>query len=143
MTTSPVGGMLHFSTKSSIYVKYSYVCMDVRMPDLLTTDEAADYLRLSERKLYELVANEVVPCTKVTGKWLFPRAALDRWLAAGLVMPALALRRRRSSAAARIRSWTGRCAKAARDSRAFRREARPDWNDSFAARWPPPRSICI
>ena len=26
------------------------------MPELLTTEEAADYLRLSERKLYELVA---------------------------------------------------------------------------------------
>ena len=49
------------------------------MPDLLTTDEAASYLRLSERKLYELVANGAVPCTKVTGKWLFPKAALDRW----------------------------------------------------------------
>ena len=60
------------------------------MPDLLTTDEAAAYLRLSERKLYELVANGAVPCTKVTGKWLFPRAALDRWLMAGLVLPALA-----------------------------------------------------
>ena len=60
------------------------------MPDLLTTDEAAVYLRLSERKLYELVANGAVPCTKVTGKWLFPRAALDRWLVAGLVLPALA-----------------------------------------------------
>jgi excisionase family DNA binding protein len=58
------------------------------MPDLLTTDEAATYLRLSERKLYELVANGAVPCTKVTGKWLFPKAALDRWLAAGLVAPA-------------------------------------------------------
>ena len=64
----------------------SYVCM----PDLLTTDEAATYLRLSERKLYELVANGAVPCTKVTGKWLFPKAALDRWLAAGLLTPALA-----------------------------------------------------
>src|SRR3954447_6003754 len=31
-----------------------------------------------------------VPCTKVTGKWLFPRAALDRWLVGGLVLPALA-----------------------------------------------------
>src|SRR5229473_2460435 len=62
--------------------------MTVHMPDLLTTDEAAAYLRLSERKLYELVANAAVPCTKVTGKWLFPKAALDRWLAAGLVAPA-------------------------------------------------------
>ena len=58
------------------------------MPDLLTTDEAAAYLRLSERKLYELVANGAVPCTKVTGRWLFPKAALDRWLAAGLLAPA-------------------------------------------------------
>jgi putative molybdopterin biosynthesis protein len=57
------------------------------MPELLTTDEAAAYLRLSERKLYELVANGAVPCTKVTGRWLFPRAALDRWVMAGLIAP--------------------------------------------------------
>ncbi len=58
------------------------------MSELLTTDEAAVYLRLSERKLYELVANGAVPCTKVTGRWLFPRAALDRWVTAGLIAPA-------------------------------------------------------
>jgi putative molybdopterin biosynthesis protein len=58
------------------------------MPELLTTDEAATYLRLSERKLYELVAEGAVPCTKVTGRWLFPRAALDRWVMAGLITPA-------------------------------------------------------
>src|SRR5918911_861607 len=57
------------------------------MPEFLTTDEAAAYLRLSERKLYELVANGAVPCTKVTGRWLFPKAALDRWLAGGLARP--------------------------------------------------------
>jgi excisionase family DNA binding protein len=60
------------------------------MQDLLTTEEAARYLRLSERKLYELVANAAVPCTKVTGKWLFPKAALDRWLTAGLTAVARA-----------------------------------------------------
>ena len=58
------------------------------MADLLTTDEAATYLRLSERKLYELVAQGTVPCTKVTGRWLFPRSALDRWVTAGLIAPA-------------------------------------------------------
>ena len=47
---------------------------------LLTTTEAAEYLRLKERKLYELVAEGAIPCTKVTGKWLFPQAELDRWL---------------------------------------------------------------
>jgi excisionase family DNA binding protein len=58
------------------------------MAELLTTEEAADYLRLSERKLYELVAGAALPCTKVTGRWLFPKAALDGWLASGLVVPA-------------------------------------------------------
>jgi putative molybdopterin biosynthesis protein len=62
--------------------------MCVHMPDLLTTDEAASYLRLSERKLYELVAQSAVPCSKVTGRWLFPKAALDRWVSAGLLMTA-------------------------------------------------------
>ena len=57
--------------------------MSVQMAELLTTDEAATYLRLSERKLYELVAERAVPCTKATGRWLFPKAALDRWLADG------------------------------------------------------------
>jgi excisionase family DNA binding protein len=60
----------------------------MHMADLLTTEEAADYLRLSERKLYELIANGALPCTKVTGRWLFPKTALDRWLASGLVTPA-------------------------------------------------------
>jgi putative molybdopterin biosynthesis protein len=61
--------------------------MNIPMNELLTTEEAAAYLRLSERKLYELVANGAVPCTKVTGKWLFPKVALDRWLASGLATP--------------------------------------------------------
>lgn len=56
--------------------------------DLLTTAEAADYLRLGERKLYELVAENRIPCSKVTGKWLFPRHELDRWVLSGLARPA-------------------------------------------------------
>lgn len=54
---------------------------------LLTTTEAAGYLRIKERKLYELVSQGAIPCTKVTGKWLFPRADLDRWLLAGMARP--------------------------------------------------------
>jgi len=55
--------------------------------EYLTTAEAANYLRLGERKLYELVSDARIPCTKATGKWLFPKAALDRWLASGLIEP--------------------------------------------------------
>jgi excisionase family DNA binding protein len=54
---------------------------------LLTTTEAAEYLRLKERKLYELVAEGQIPCTKVTGRWLFPQVELDRWLMSGLTRP--------------------------------------------------------
>jgi excisionase family DNA binding protein len=55
--------------------------------EFLTTSEAADYLRLGERKLYELVADNAIPCSKVTGKWLFPRHELDRWVLSGLARP--------------------------------------------------------
>jgi putative molybdopterin biosynthesis protein len=55
--------------------------------DFLTTSEAADYLRLGERKLYELVTAGAIPCSKVTGKWLFPRHELDLWVLSGLARP--------------------------------------------------------
>jgi putative molybdopterin biosynthesis protein len=54
---------------------------------LLTTSEAAAYLRLKERKIYEMVAEGTVPCTKVTGRWLFPKAELDHWLATSVTRP--------------------------------------------------------
>lgn len=56
--------------------------------DFLTTSEAADYVRLGERKLYELVTSGEIPCSKVTGKWLFPRQELDLWVLSGLSRPA-------------------------------------------------------
>lgn len=56
--------------------------------DFLTTSEAADYVRLGERKLYELVTSGQIPCSKVTGKWLFPRRELDLWVLSGLSRPA-------------------------------------------------------
>lgn len=52
------------------------------MPDVLTLAEAAAWLRLSERTLYGLARARRVPGALVGGKWLFPRRALERWLAA-------------------------------------------------------------
>jgi putative molybdopterin biosynthesis protein len=54
---------------------------------LFTTAEAARYLRLKERKIYEMVAEGTVPCTKVTGRWLFPKAELDHWLTSSIARP--------------------------------------------------------
>jgi putative molybdopterin biosynthesis protein len=58
-----------------------------RHMQLFTTAEAAAYLRLKERKIYEMVAEGTVPCTKVTGRWLFPKAELDHWLATSVSLP--------------------------------------------------------
>lgn len=54
------------------------------MHDFLTTREVADYLRIKERRVYELVRQRAIPCSRVTGKWLFPRALIDQWVAANL-----------------------------------------------------------
>ena len=53
-------------------------------PELMTTREVADYLRIKERRVYELVRQREIPCTRVTGKWLFPKPAIDLWLSRGV-----------------------------------------------------------
>ncbi|WP_108879815.1 substrate-binding domain-containing protein [Anderseniella sp. Alg231-50] len=47
----------------------------------LTTRELADLLRIKERKVYELAASGAVPCSRATGKLLFPRDQVEAWLA--------------------------------------------------------------
>ncbi len=50
------------------------------MSEFLTTREVAALLRIKERKVYDLAAKGRIPCSKVTGKLLFPRAEIDFWL---------------------------------------------------------------
>jgi putative molybdopterin biosynthesis protein len=51
--------------------------------DMMNTREVADYLRIKERKVYDLVRARKIPCSRVTGKWLFPKAQIDAWVAQG------------------------------------------------------------
>lgn len=46
----------------------------------MTVKEAATYLHLNEKKVYQLASDGHLPATKVTGKWLFPRKLIDQWL---------------------------------------------------------------
>ncbi len=46
----------------------------------MNTREIADYLRIKERKIYDLVRTGAIPCARVTGKWLFPKALIDLWV---------------------------------------------------------------
>jgi excisionase family DNA binding protein len=50
-------------------------------PEYLTVPELADLLRIKERKVYDLAASGEVPCTRATGKLLFPLRGVRVWLA--------------------------------------------------------------
>ena len=49
--------------------------------EFLTAKELAKLLRVRERKVYELASSGELPCSRATGKLLFPRDAVDAWLA--------------------------------------------------------------
>jgi putative molybdopterin biosynthesis protein len=58
------------------------------MSDLMSTKEVARYLGINEKKVYYLAKAGKIPCTRVTGKWTFPKKLIDQWLehsAGGLV----------------------------------------------------------
>jgi excisionase family DNA binding protein len=50
------------------------------IPDILTNDEAAIFLRVSTRTLFRLVQSKKVPAKKVGGRWRFSRAALEKYM---------------------------------------------------------------
>jgi excisionase family DNA binding protein len=50
------------------------------MTSLMNTKEAAQYLGINDKKIYSLIGDKGLPATKITGKWLFQRHLLDRWL---------------------------------------------------------------
>ena len=60
----------------------------------LTVPELAELLRIKERKVYDLASSGAVPCSKVTGKLLFPEGAVRRWLSQGQTGPETAPRAR-------------------------------------------------
>lgn len=46
----------------------------------MSVKQVAEYLHLNEKKVYTLVNEGKIPATKVTGKWMFPRELVDRWM---------------------------------------------------------------
>lgn len=61
------------------------------MSDLMTTSEVAGYLRIKERKVYDLVRQGNIPCSRKAGKWLFPKALIDRWVLQGVASTDVAM----------------------------------------------------
>jgi putative molybdopterin biosynthesis protein len=50
------------------------------MTELMNTREVARYLGINEKKVYFLAKTGKIPCTRVTGKWTFPKKLIDQWI---------------------------------------------------------------
>jgi excisionase family DNA binding protein len=56
------------------------------MPDehlgtaILTLREVSEYLKVTERTIYRLVAGKKMPAFKVGGSWRFKKADIDQWI---------------------------------------------------------------
>ncbi len=46
----------------------------------MSVKQVANYLNLNEKKIYALVSDNLIPATKITGKWMFPRELIDKWM---------------------------------------------------------------
>lgn len=54
--------------------------MEAQSSMFMSVKQVAEYLNLNEKKIYALVNEQKIPATKVTGKWMFPRELVDRWM---------------------------------------------------------------
>jgi putative molybdopterin biosynthesis protein len=48
--------------------------------DMFNTKEVAEYLGIHEKQVYALIKENRIPCTRVTGKWIFPKNLIDEWI---------------------------------------------------------------
>jgi putative molybdopterin biosynthesis protein len=48
--------------------------------EMMNTKEVAEHLGINEKQVYALIKERGIPCTRVTGKWLFPRHLIDAWI---------------------------------------------------------------
>ena len=50
------------------------------MAQLITLEEVANYLRVTEKTIYRLLDKRGIPATRVGHQWRFDKAAIDTWL---------------------------------------------------------------
>jgi len=48
--------------------------------DIMTIEEVAEYLRVSERTVYDWAQKGEIPCGKLGTSWRFKRAEIERWV---------------------------------------------------------------
>ncbi len=55
------------------------------LPEVLTLAEAAEYLRISESEIHNLIRQQGLPGRKIGDEWRFLKAGLQDWLRSPLI----------------------------------------------------------
>ncbi|MDY7039634.1 MAG: helix-turn-helix domain-containing protein [Chloroflexota bacterium] len=50
------------------------------MPEILTVDELAEYLKMSRAKIYQMAQRGELPAAKIGAHWRFRKDIIDIWL---------------------------------------------------------------
>ncbi|MBL7215151.1 MAG: PTS sugar transporter subunit IIA [Phycisphaerae bacterium] len=56
-------------------------------PEIMTVQEVADFLRVSERTIYDWATHGVIPCGKLGTTWRFKRSEVEKWVDEQLSTP--------------------------------------------------------
>jgi excisionase family DNA binding protein len=52
----------------------------VPVPEMMTVDDVATYLRVHSSTVYRMVKRRAIPCFKVARDWRFRKANIDAWI---------------------------------------------------------------
>lgn len=66
-----------------VYNKFIFLpenLMENRLPEIMTIEEVAEYLRVPVSSLYKLAQQGKIPASKVGRHWRFRREFIDRWI---------------------------------------------------------------
>lgn len=58
----------------------SEVIMNSEKPEIMTVQEVAEFLRVSERTIYDWATSGTIPCGKLGTTWRFKRSEVEKWV---------------------------------------------------------------
>ena len=67
------------------------------MKEVMTLEEVAEYLQVSQKSILRMAQSGKIPAAKVASQWRFMRSVVDDWLMAQMEIPSV-----RSSASVRL-----------------------------------------
>ena len=54
--------------------------MEYEKPEIMTVQEVAEFLRVSERTVYDWATASTIPCGKLGTTWRFKRSEVEKWV---------------------------------------------------------------